>query len=305
MVPTRRQFLGTATLTAALAGCLGGDGNGSNPTTDEDVTVSVRSVDTHGDILVGPDGMTLYMFVPDADADGSTCYDSCAATWPPLTVDESPSAADSVTASLSTITRDDGSMQVLAGEWPLYYYAGDDSPGDVNGQGVNDAWYVLGPDGTPKGMETTTETTTETATETTTETTVATSPTIEVRDHDTLGEILVGPDGMTVYMFESDTAGADESSCTGGCVSTWPPVTVEGDPSAGDDVTATLATFEREDGSTQVSADGWPLYYYAGDDSPGDANGQGASGVWYVLRPDGSPLREPPTTDDGSGGIGY
>ncbi|QSG05735.1 twin-arginine translocation signal domain-containing protein [Halapricum desulfuricans] len=149
MEPTRRQFLGTATLTVALAGCLGGDGNGSNPTTTDDLTVSVRSTDNYGDVLVGPDGMTLYMFVPDGDADGSTCYDACATTWLPLTVAESPSAADNVTATLSTIARDDGPTQVLAGEWPLYYYAGDDTPGDVNGQGVNDAWYVLRPDGSP------------------------------------------------------------------------------------------------------------------------------------------------------------
>ncbi|QSG15495.1 hypothetical protein [Halapricum desulfuricans] len=146
MEPTRRQFLGTAVLAAAVTGCSGRDR--SNPTTD-DVTVSVRSTDDHDDILVGPDEMTLYMFAPDEDAGGSTCYDACAATWPPLTVAESPSAADNVTATLSTITRDDGSTQVLAGEWPLYYYGGDDSPGDVDGQGIDDEWYVLQPDGSP------------------------------------------------------------------------------------------------------------------------------------------------------------
>ncbi|MEF8826983.1 MAG: hypothetical protein V5A34_13060 [Halapricum sp.] len=158
MAPTRRRFLGTVALASAFAGCLGTNGgNGSNTTTTgSDVTVSTRSIDPHGEVLVGPDGMTLYMFLPDGEATGSTCYDSCATTWPPLTVEDSPSAADSVTANLSTVTREDGSTQVRVGEWPLYYYAGDDDPGDANGQGVTDAWYVLHPDGSPLRGETTT-----------------------------------------------------------------------------------------------------------------------------------------------------
>lgn len=112
-------------------------------------TVSVRSVGSYGDVLVGPDGMTLYMFDPDAEEDGSACTGGCADAWPPLTVEDEPTAGDDVTATLGTITREDGSTQVTAGEWPLYYYAQDEAPGDVAGQGVNDVWYVLGPDGEP------------------------------------------------------------------------------------------------------------------------------------------------------------
>lgn len=290
MPPTRRQFLGTTVITATFAGCLGGNGNGSNPddggdtTTipdDTTATVSVASHDALGDILVGPDGMTLYMFVPDADTDGSACSGSCANVWPPLTVDGSPTAGDGVSVDLSTMTRADGATQVVAGEWPLYTYSGDSEPGDASGQGVNDAWYVLGPDGTPKRPETTTSS----------PTTTEQQATVQVRTHDTLGEILVGPDGMTLYMFDNDTKGSGSSSCTGGCASTWPPLTVEGDPTSGDGVTAPFATLERESGKAQVTANGWPLYYYGGDSSPGDANGQGVGGVWYVLRPDGTPIR--------------
>jgi len=299
MAPTRRQFLGTAAIAAALAGCGGANNNGDDTTTtDSDATVSVRDHDDHGDILVGPDGMTLYMFVPDGDADGSTCYDGCASTWPPLTIEGSPTAGSGVTAALSTITRDSGDTQVVAGEWPLYYYAGDDSPGEANGQDLNDAWYVLGPDGTPRGMSM------ETPEPTTTEPPMD-SPTVQVRTHDDLGEILAGPDGMTLYMFDNDTNGAGESSCTGGCTTTWPPLTVDGDPSAGDGVAASLSTFERGNGETHVTAGGWPLYHYAGDSSPGGATGQGANDVWYVLRPDGTPVRGGQTTTTENGGPNY
>ncbi|MFC6731773.1 hypothetical protein [Haladaptatus sp. GCM10025893] len=57
------------------------------------------------------------------------------------------------------------------------------------------------------------------------------------------------------------------------------------------------------EGSTQVAAAGWPLYYFAPDENPGDANGQGVNDVWWVLRPDGTPVRQTngtTTTDGGS-----
>jgi predicted lipoprotein with Yx(FWY)xxD motif len=33
--------------------------------------------------------------------------------------------------------------------WPLYHFAGDSAPGDTNGQGLNDVWFVVGADGEP------------------------------------------------------------------------------------------------------------------------------------------------------------
>lgn len=57
---------------------------------------------------------------------------------------------DDVAADLSTFDRAGGETQVAANGWPLYHLPGDDEPGDANGQGANDAWWVLGPDGEPK-----------------------------------------------------------------------------------------------------------------------------------------------------------
>ena len=47
----------------------------------------------------------------------------------------------------STVERDDGSSQLVAGKWPLYRFSGDSAPGDVNGQGSGDVWFVVAPDG--------------------------------------------------------------------------------------------------------------------------------------------------------------
>lgn len=116
------------------------------------------------------------------------------------------------------------------------------------------------------------------------------SGTVRVRNHDDFGDILVNSGGMTLYRFDSDEQGSSQSACTGGCVDAWPPLTVEDEPSVGDGVTATLSTFERDDGTTQVAADGWPLYYFASDESPGDTKGQGVNEVWWVVAPDGSKI---------------
>lgn len=136
--------------------------------------------------------------------------------------------------------------------------------------------------GTPAG---------EPATDSPTPTEPAPTATVQLREQPDLGDVLVGPEGMTLYMFDSDANGAGESTCYDDCAEAWPPLTVDAEPSAGDGVTAALTTFERDDGETQVAGAGWPLYYYAPDEEPGDASGQGVGDVWWVLGPDGTPVR--------------
>jgi predicted lipoprotein with Yx(FWY)xxD motif len=104
-----------------------------------------------GKIIVDGEGKTLYMFTPD-EGGTPTCYDQCATAWPPLTADDA--AAVTVGAGLdqskvSVVDRTDGGKQVKYGEYPLYYFANDAAAGDVNGQGLQDKWYVVGADGEP------------------------------------------------------------------------------------------------------------------------------------------------------------
>jgi predicted lipoprotein with Yx(FWY)xxD motif len=118
-----------------------------------------------------------------------------------------------------------------------------------------------------------------------------------------LGETLVDADGRTLYAFTKDKGG--ESRCYGDCAATWPAHTVTGDPAAGDGVQASLlATAERKDGSAQVTYKGMPLYYFSGDQRPGDTNGQGVGGSWFLVAPDGALLRGAAGGGDQSGG-GY
>ncbi len=91
-----------------------------------------------------------------------------------------------------------------------------------------------------------------------------------------LGPVLAGPNGNTLYVHAGDSA--TSSTCTGGCLTAWPAlgVTGGGTATAGSGVTGTLATFKRaDDSSTQVTYNGQPLYYWQGDGKAGDVTGQG------------------------------
>lgn len=98
-----------------------------------------------GTILVDPDGFTLYVFTADSGGE-SACYDDCAGAWPPVPADTA--IGSDLDASLfGSISRTDGIEQLTINGMPLYRYAPDESPGDTNGQGVNDVWFVVDPDG--------------------------------------------------------------------------------------------------------------------------------------------------------------
>jgi predicted lipoprotein with Yx(FWY)xxD motif len=103
-----------------------------------------------------------------------------------------------------------------------------------------------------------------------------------------LGTILAGPDGRTLYLFQKDTG--PQSTCTGSCTAAWPPLTTKGSPKASGLNASLLSTTKRSDGTTQVVYGGHPLYYYAGDQSAGQTNGEGLNqfgAEWDVLRPSG------------------
>ena len=114
--------------------------------------------------------------------------------------------------------------------------------------------------------------------------------TVLVADSD-LGQILTAASGMTVYLFMPDAQGSP--TCTDSCAQAWPPLTVDdaGQVTGGDGVDASLlGTVEHPGEGTQVTYNGWPLYQFAADSAPGDTNGQGQGGVWYVLDPTGDAI---------------
>jgi predicted lipoprotein with Yx(FWY)xxD motif len=104
-----------------------------------------------------------------------------------------------------------------------------------------------------------------------------------------LGDILTDADGMTIYYFANDTEGV--SNCDADCLANWPPVLVDGEPTAGDGVEAELGTIDVE-GETWLTVNGFPAYTFAGDAAAGDVNGQAVGDVWWVFGSDGEPIEE-------------
>lgn len=160
------------------------------------------------------------------------------------------------------------------------------------------------------GSSSSTSTSSETAASGGGETTVSTG---EVSG---LGTVLVDSEGLTVYKFAKDKGST--SSCYGACEQGWPPVIAEGKPSGEGAMASQLGTTKRKDGTMQVTFEGHPLYTFAGDSEPGEANGNGSTafgGKWSVMDESGEEVAgstggEPEaapeeSSESSSGGYGY
>jgi len=93
--------------------------------------------------------------------------------------------------------------------------------------------------------------------------------------------ILTNAQGMTLYYFTSDTA--TKAACTGTCTGIWPPLSFAGtgSPTSASPLSGTLSVVTDANGK-QVEYNGHPLYTYSKDTAPGQTNGEGFKGKWFV-----------------------
>jgi predicted lipoprotein with Yx(FWY)xxD motif len=157
---TYKSLLSVASVGAsvvALAACGGSNTtNNTAPTARAagDAATTLKLAKTSlGSVVVDGRGRTLYLFAKDAGPT-STCLGDCADDWPPLTATSLPTVAGGVAKSqLSLIARPDGKRQVALAGHPLYFFAGDQAAGQVNGQGIDEfgaKWFTV--DGRGKGV---------------------------------------------------------------------------------------------------------------------------------------------------------
>jgi len=138
--------------TGSAYGGKGGGGSSKAASAEDggDGIVSAAKVGDLGTVLVDSQGLTLYDFHKDEGAT-SSCYDACAAAWPPLLTEGNPQAQGPADRSmLGTTKRKDGTVQVTYNGWPLYTYVGDQNPGEANGNDIDQfgaEWYALQPNG--------------------------------------------------------------------------------------------------------------------------------------------------------------
>ena len=90
-------------------------------------------------------------------------------------------------------------------------------------------------------------------------------------------EVLRSDTGMTMYTYDRDVAGSKTSACTGVCAESWPPVSIE--HASG----VNYGSISRADGTQQLTYKDKPVYYYSGDQKPGDRYGDNVDGDWHAI----------------------
>ncbi|MFC3994727.1 hypothetical protein ACFOVU_02295 [Nocardiopsis sediminis] len=110
--------------------------------------ISVDPETSLGSVITDAEGWTLYVFTEDStEPPTSNCADDCAEQWPPVLAEGEVTANGVEQALFASTQREDGTEQLTIAGWPLYRYAGDAAPGDVNGQAFGDQWYAVTPEG--------------------------------------------------------------------------------------------------------------------------------------------------------------
>lgn len=223
-------------------------------------------------ILTNASGKTLYYFTPDT-ATTTACTSACADNWPPLlaTGSGAPTSSTTLPGQLTTQTTANGSQVAYNGHF-LYTFASDTAPGDTKGAGLFGKWFVATPDlaagnsSTGSGSNVLIKTATVT---------------VQGKSE----TILTDASGKTLYYFTPDTA--TTSACTSACAQNWPPLlsTGSGTPTSSTTLSGKISTQTTANGN-QVAYNGHFLYTFANDTAPGQANGQGLLGKWYVATPD-------------------
>jgi predicted lipoprotein with Yx(FWY)xxD motif len=129
-------------------------------------------------------------------------------------------------------------------------------------------------------------------------TSAATGVRIATKTISGLGPVLVNAQGRTLYMFTPDDHA--KMTCLSSCTSIWPPAKLASGQKAtagGGAKSSLLGSDPDPEGGEVVTYGGWPLYTYAADSGPGQANGQGVSangGLWYVIAPSGKMITATP-----------
>lgn len=126
---------------------------------------------------------------------------------------------------------------------------------------------------------------------------------MEVKDT-MLGLILTNPHDMTVYYYTGDKKGSGVSSCMGSCAVAWPPVIAPVRLPAGVKLAGPIGYIVRPNGQHQVTIDGYPIYRYVGDKAPGQTNGNGIGGKWWVVKVKKSASGSGGSTSGNSGSSG-
>lgn len=242
-----------------------------------DQFVEVAEMDSK--LVAGKDaknpGFTLYVYASDLIDSGSACNDGCAINWPPLLVEDNIATGVN---NLTTVVRNDGSLQAAYNGKPLYYFNLDEAIGEQGGARVN-GWDIQTYTQTNKQdedndgvLDSVDQCLNSPASAVVDESGCALAEQLEEVTGN--GSILVaGKDainpGFTLYVFANDAIN-NGSVCNDGCAVNWPPLLVTDSAASG---VENLTTVVRKDGTLQAAYNGKPLYYFINDEAIGEQRG--------------------------------
>jgi|GEM_PF-985169 len=205
-----------------------------------------------GNYIVDDKGKTLYFFTKDLKGD-SNCSGECLNKWPVFYQEKISVSPGLNVPDFGTITRNEGNKQTTFKGWPLYYFSGDVSPGDIKGEGVGNVWFVARPDYA-----------------------------VLIADKEKM-KFIVDSDGHTLYKFTKDIPGV--SNCKGNCLKAWPVFYSENIVVPSMINASDFGVITNSEGSKQTTYKQMPLYYYVNDAIRGDTNGDNVSNVWFIVEP--------------------
>nr|WKN36888.1 hypothetical protein K4G66_31470 [Tunicatimonas sp. TK19036] len=233
------------------------DDTAPNDPAETSTQVQLSNDSELGSYLVNQEGRSLYFFSRDVNG-SSICTDGCLDNWP-VFFDENLEIDDELNASdFGSFTRADGQKQNTYKGWPLYYYSGDDTANQINGDGVGKVWFVAKPDYTV----------------------MLGNQLVEGNGDDPIN-YLVDAEGNSLYYFLNDQENI--SNCTDGCIQAWPAFqnTTVVLPSALEE--SRFGVIDRPDGGKQMVYDSQPVYLYTQDALRGQTKGASVPN-WAITR---------------------
>lgn len=214
----------------------------------------------------------LYMFAEDvAGGASSACLDDCAGEWPPFDLAQGQPEPSILANELTRFHRQDGRWQSAYKGHPLYYRSSEEGLREVSADGRDGRWFVARDYLAFIAVDTS----------------------FAAAGSERFGAgFLTNGFGRALYICFDDTPASGDtppvSACVGDCARRHPLWSVSEAgrttilPSLLDALD--IAAFERPDGALQLTLRGWPLYYFSGDERPGDVQGQNQS-AWRAIDP--------------------
>jgi predicted lipoprotein with Yx(FWY)xxD motif len=267
-------FLAVVLLFAASINSCSKTSNGNTTPPVPAISFQIKNDSHFGSIIVDSNGNTLYFFSFDANG-SSACTGNCLATWPVAYVANPTLGTGLIDSDFSFIARPDGSKQTTYKGWPLYTFSHDTAPGQTNGDGVENIWFVAKPDYTVMLANN----------QLTGNDGIKYDSTYKPGTGIT--QYLTDDHGITLYSFSLDKADSNKFTKSDFSNDSFFPIvqvtSIQNVPSIlNKSMLGTITVF----GKTQLTFKGWPVYRF-GADSLERGNTKGVSvptpGFWPVM----------------------